>query len=386
MRFDRPMAMLRVMNDHRTTTFDPVCLALPLGRHQPREGDADRTRAPRPPAPAPVPGRMNAVTYRRYGGPEVLEYGERPRPAPGRGDVLVAVRAASINAADYRMMRADPFLVRLANGLRRPVKMQVLGADVAGVVAAVGDGVTGVAVGDRVMGCAPAHTRAAFAEYACLPQTALVTMPDGMAFVDAAAVPLAGIAALQAIRDRARVRPGQSVLVHGAGGGVGTLTVQIAVAMGARVSAVCGPRSVELVASLGASRVIDYSEQDFADESASYDVILGVNGYRSLAEYRRALNPGGRYVMIGGTNRQIFEALLLGRLRFLFRGKTADVVTIDDSLRATDLRQLRDFLVGGQIRPVIDRTFALGDVAAAMRYVEGGHVAGKVVLTVSPAA
>lgn len=325
---------------------------------------------------------MKAIVYMRYGGPEVLEYSELEKPVPARGEVLVRVRASSVNAADYRTMRADPFLVRLQNGLSKPRKVSVLGSDVAGVVEDLGEGVTHFSVGDEVFGLTLHDGMGAFAEYAAVSGAVLVPIPAGMSFEEAAALPLAGVTALQAVRDLGGVQSGQSVLVQGAGGGVGTLVVQIAKARGAEVTAVCGEGGVELVSSLGAEHVVDYRKQDFSQEGRRYDVILGVNGYHSLSEYRDCLNPGGRYVMIGGTNRQIFESLLFGRASFMFSGKAASVLTIDHSRRGTDLLQLRELLSDGRIRPVIDRCFALEEVADAVRYVEKGHVRGKVVITV----
>lgn len=325
---------------------------------------------------------MKAIVYLHYGGPEVLEYSEIEKPAPDKGEVLLRVRATSVNAADYRVMRADPFLARLENGLFKPKKMQILGCDVAGVVEEVGADVTRFAVGDKVFGDALHDGMGAFAEYVCLRESVLASSPESMGFEEAAAVPLAGVTALQGIRDLGDVQPGQSVLVQGAGGGVGTFVVQIAKAKGAEVTAVCGAGSAELVSSLGADRVIDYAKEDFTQESRKYDVILGVNGYHSLAEYKRCLNAGGRYVMIGGANKQIFESLLLGRFSFMFSGKTMSLLNIDEALLATDLLQLRELLSSGKLRPVIDRTFVLDETADAIRYVEKGHVRGKVVITV----
>lgn len=329
---------------------------------------------------------MKAVVYERYGGPEVLRYTEIEKPAPGEGEVLVRVRASSVNAADYRMMRADPFLVRLENGLLRPTKARVLGSDVAGVVEEVGSGVTQFKAGDRVFGNSFHSGLGAFAEYVCVSEGTLVSLPTGLSSEEAAVVPLAGITAVQGIRDLGDVQAGQSILVHGAGGGVGTFAVQIARARGAEVTAVCGAGSAELVASLGADRVLDYAKEDFAREGLSYDVILAVNGYRSLADYRRCLKSGGRYIMIGGANRQIFEALLLGRLRFLRSGKTVRVLTLDQARYGTDLLQLSDLLRDGALRPVIDRTFPLEETAEAIRYAEAGHVRGKVGITVPTGA
>lgn len=246
---------------------------------------------------------MKAITYHRYGGPEVLEYGDVARPTAAEGQVLVRVHATSINAADYRLMRADPFLVRMTKGLRRP-RLPILGVDVAGVIEAVGPGAQRFHVGDEVFGETP-HG-GCFAEYVAVDEDALGAKPEGISFEQAAAVPLAGVTALQGLRDKGEVAAGTAVLVQGAGGGVGTFAVQVATALGATVTAVCGPASADLMADLGADHVIDYTTEDFAASGRRYDVIVGINGHRSLGDYRRCLNPGGRYVMVGGANAQIF--------------------------------------------------------------------------------
>lgn len=326
---------------------------------------------------------MRAMIYQRYGGPEVLELAEREKPAPRAGEVLVRVHAASVNAADYRLMRADPFLARLDNGLFTP-KKQVLGVDIAGVVEAVGPGVTALVPGQSVFGDTFKDGLGGFADYVRLRESSLVTMPEGLSFEEAAAVPLAGATALQAVRDAAAVQPGQSVAIQGAGGGVGTFLVQLAKARGATVTAVCGASSAGLVTELGADRVVDYAQEDFTAGAAQYDVIFGVNGYHPLAHYKRALKPGGLYLMIGGKNAQIFEALLQGQLRFLFSGKRVRVLTLDDARRPQDLRELRELLASKRLRAVIDRVFKLEELADAVRYVERGHVRGKVVVALGP--
>jgi len=326
---------------------------------------------------------MEAAVFERYGGPEVLELRRVVRPEPGPGQVRVRVRATSINAADYRLMRANPFLARLHLGLLRP-RRHILGMDVAGVVDAVGSGVTAFKPGDAVMGAAFFDGYGAFAEAVCVREDALVPLPRGLDFVQAAAMPLIGLTVLQALRDQLGVKPGQSVLVHGAGGGIGTLAVQLAHALGARVTAVCGPGSVALVRSLGADVVIDYSTSDFSAAGEQYDAILGVNGSRPLAEYLQHLKPGGTYLMVGGSSRQIFEALLRGPLatRFDRQGRKVRVLTLDGSRRAEGLAELRRLLEEGALKPVIDRVFPLREIRAAMQYVERGHVRGKVVLEV----
>ncbi|NUP10686.1 MAG: DUF2306 domain-containing protein [Polyangiaceae bacterium] len=333
-------------------------------------------------APLETTSLMRAVVHDRYGGPEVLRIEHVPRPKPAAGQVLVFVQAASVNARDYRLLRANPFLVRLYNGLFRP-RRSMLGADVAGIVVEIGAGITRLAIGDEIFGEALfADRQGTFAEYVCIREQAIAEKPQSISFIEAAAVPLAGITALQAVRDRAKVRPGQSVLVQGAGGGVGMFLVQIAKAYGAHVTAVCGPGSVELVRSLGADRVLDYTRDDLLFIDQRYDAIFGVNGFRPLGYYRERLMPTGTYVMVGGTNRQLFEALLFGKARFAAGERKIEVLTIDESLRAKDLEEIRGLLVDGRLRVVVDRAFSLEAAAEAFRYAEGGHVRGKVVLTV----
>ena len=331
--------------------------------------------------PADTPTTMKAITLAEYGGPEMLTYTDIPTPTPSAGQLLVRIEATSINAADYRMMRGNPFLVRFFAGLRRPTKVPVLGGDAAGVVAAVGDGVTDVAVGDRVF--AEVDKKGTFAEYAVIAADAVAPIPEGVSSIDAAAVPLAGRTALQAVRDKSEFEPGQSVLIQGAGGGVGTMTVQIAKARGAEVTAVCGPTSAAVAEEAGADRIIDYNVTDITEIDDRYDVIIAINGHHKLATYKQLLKPGGRYVMVGGDNRQIFEGLLMGKLAFARSDKTATVLTMDETIVGADMRELADMMAAGTLRPFIDRTYPLAETADAMRYVEAGHVPGKVVVTVT---
>ena len=324
---------------------------------------------------------MKAIVYQRYGGPEVLQLAEVGRPTPGPGQLLVKVHATSINAADYRLMRADPFLVRLMNGLFRPKKRRVLGQDVAGVVVGVGAGVSGFSIGDEVFGETPMHAEGAFAEYALVEPHSVAKKPAGVPFEQAAAVPLAGTTALQAMR-LAGVSPGKRTLIVGGGGGVGLFAVQIARVLGAHVTVVCGPRSVELVKSLGVPEVIDYSRQGFTEGHETWDAIVAVHGYHSLAAYRRHLAPGGRYVMVGGSGAQLFQALLFARPFFALGGKWGGALTIDEQRQLLDLEQLSTWLERGALRVVIDRRYELERAAEAMAHVESGHVRGKVVLSV----
>ena len=322
---------------------------------------------------------MKAIIHRKYGGPEVLQLVELARPKPGPGQVLVKVQATSINAADYRMMRADPFLVRLANGLFRPTKRRVLGSDAAGVVVELGAGVHDFRIGDEVYGGTALDAEGAFAEFALVRAHSLAKKPAGLTFQQAAAVPLAGTTALQALRE---VAAGSRVLIAGAGGGVGLFAVQIARVLGAHVTAVCGPRSVELVRSLGAHEVIDYSTRDFTCMGQTWDTIVAVNGYQPLSTYRRHLAAKGRYVMVGGSSAQLFEALLLARPYFALEGKRGGTLSFDARRQAEDLQQLARWLESGGLRVIIDQQFALERAAEAMAHVERGHVLGKVILNI----
>jgi len=320
---------------------------------------------------------MKAIVYERYGSPDMLKLQEMPKPTPGAGEVLVKLHATALNAADWHMLRADPFLVRFEAGLTAP-KRRVLGADIAGQVEAVGAGVTQFRPGDEVYGEITSCGWGGFAEYVCARETCLAPKPANLTWEEAAAVPMAAMTALQALRDKANVQAGQSVLIHGAGGGVGTFTVQLAKVFGAEVTAVCGPRNIQRVRDLGADHVIDYTQQDFAQGGQQYDVILAVNGSRALTDYRRALRPGGQYVMIGGSTGQMFQALLLGPLFSLAGGRKMGNLLAHVSQE--DLIYLRDLIEAGRITPIIDRCYPLEQVPDAMRYLEEGHAEGKIVI------
>ena len=302
---------------------------------------------------------MKAIIRKRYGGPEVLDLAEVEPPVPAPDEVLVRVVAASLNSADDRLMQADPFLVRLENGLTRPKKWFVLGGDVAGVVESVGERVERFAPGDAVFGTTFPDGLGALAELVRVREDTLVEKPASFGFEEAAAVPLAGITALQGLRDAGAVRSGESVLIQGAGGGVGHFAVQIARSLGARVTAVCGAGSIDLAKRGGAEEVIDYESEDFTKSGRRWDVIVAVNGYHPLPSYKRCLEPGGRCVVIGGHNRVFFEAMFLGAAVFAFGGKSSKLLKIDDDRRGDDLARLREMLLGGELEPAIDRVFPM---------------------------
>lgn len=323
---------------------------------------------------------MKAVVFTEYGSTDVLRFTVVDKPVPADNEVLVRVCASSVNAADWRMMRADPFLVRLYAGLFRPKRFQTLGADIAGRVEAVGRNVTQFKPGDEVFGDVFASGFGGFAEYKCARENELVLKPVNLSFGEAAAVPLAALTALHGLRDMGQIQAGQKVLINGASGGVGTYAVQLAKHFGAEVTAVCSAAKAEQARSLGADHVIDYAQEDFTRGGKQYDLILAVNGSRSIFDYKRALSPRGIYVMAGGKATQLFQALLLGPWLSLFGQQKLGALSSQPNQK--DLRYMKELLESGKVKPVIDRRYPLSQVADAIRYVEAGHARGKVVINV----
>lgn len=323
---------------------------------------------------------MKAIAHDRYGDADVLEFRDVERPEPGEGQVLLRVTAASVNPLDWHFMTGTPYLVRLVAGLRRP-KSPSLGADVAGVVEAVGSGVTRIQVGQRVFGIAQTGS---FAEYAVTKETALLEIPDSMTDAEAAAIPVAGVTALQGLRDHGGVEAGQRVLVNGAAGGVGTFAVQLAAAMGAEVTGVCSARNVEMVRRLGAARVVDYQSEDVVD-GTRYDVMIDNVGNRSIAECRRLLTPTGTYVMISGPkdNKLLdpFRRLIAMRLRFVVGKQRFANFTAKEEF--SELAELVRYVHAGQLSPEIERHYPLADTAEAMRYLATSHARAKLVIDVA---
>jgi NADPH:quinone reductase-like Zn-dependent oxidoreductase len=324
---------------------------------------------------------MKAIRYHRYGSPDVLEYTDVETPVPGDDEVLVRVRAASVNPFDWHLMRGAPFLARLMAGMRRP-KDPRLGADLAGVVEAVGKNVTQFGPGDEVFGAA----KGAYAEYTCARGDKLAPKPANATFEQAAAIPIAGLTALQALRDKGHLQPGQSVptsvLINGAAGGVGTFAVQIARAFGAEVTGVCSTKNVELVRSLGAAHVVDYTREDFTQSSRRYDVIVDCIGNHSLTACRRVMSRRGFYVVVGGPDGGWLSPLpFILRLLLLSRFVSQTLSLIMASLNPADLTVLKELIEAGKVTPHIDRTYPLSDAAEAIRYVETKHARGKVALT-----
>ncbi len=319
---------------------------------------------------------MKAIVRETYGPPDVLHVEDVPLPALRDGDVLVSVHAASANAGDWHLLRGTPLPFRLVAGLRTP-NFKIIGTDVAGRVEAVGRSVTQFRPGDEVFGELSRCGFGAYAEFAAVPEKALALKPANLSFEEAATLPTAGCTALQGLR-KGRIHRARRVLINGASGGVGTFAVQIAKTFGAEVTAVCSTRHVEMVRSIGADHVIDYTKDDFAAHGHRYDLILAANGDRSIWDYRRALSADGCYAMTGGSNRQFTDALLLGPLLSIGRQRFGNVLVKPNQ---ADLLVLKELCEAGKVRPVIDRRFPLREVSSAVRYVEDGHARGKVVVT-----
>lgn len=313
-----------------------------------------------------------------FGDADELELRTVPTPSPGDGEVLIRVATASVNPLDWHFMTGTPYVVRLVAGIRRP-RQEVRGADVAGTVAAIGTDVEGLAPGDRVMGAA----RGSFAEWTLAKPASLALLPQGVSFADAAAMPIAAITALQALRDQAGVQPGHRVLVNGAAGGVGTFAMQLAVAMGAEVTGVCSTHNVEMVLGLGAQRVVDYTAEDWIDGN-QYDAIIDNVGNRSLGDCVRLLADGGRYVMVSGPkdNRWLdpFRRLVAGKICFMRSGRTFHQFTANEN--SADLNELLRYVEAGQLHSVIDRRVTLDDVPDVLRYLGTGHARAKIVVEV----
>lgn len=325
--------------------------------------------------PAAAPS-MNAVVRERYGEAEVLEVRTMPRPTPGPDQVLLRVLAAGINPAEYHLMTGTPFLVRLVAGIRRP-KDLTLGLDVCGVVEAVGASVTTHQVGDTVYGAADGS----YAEFAVADAARVNRLSADMIPEQGAGVAMAAVTALQGLRDKLAIEPAQQVLINGASGGVGTFAVQIAKSLGAEVTGVCSARNVELVRSLGADHVIDYTETDFTDGPARYDAILDNVGSHSFRRYRNVLNPGGAVAMVGGKKDGLLgpiPSILSAKLQALVSSHRAIMFVAEETPEALDA--LHDLFEQGALRTVVDRTYPLSEAAEAMRYLATQRARGKVIL------
>jgi NADPH:quinone reductase-like Zn-dependent oxidoreductase len=319
---------------------------------------------------------MKAWVYDRYGSPDVLEWADVEAPTPKDDEVLIRVHAAGLNAADWRMLRGDPKLIRLMQGPRRPRRRTTVGSDVAGVVGSVGAAVTRVRPGDEVFaeigtgGCA---------ELVAVAEGRVAAKPSTLTFEQAAAVPMAGLTALQTLRDRGRLSAGRHVLVSGASGGVGTFTVQLAKALGAEVTGVCSARNVDLIRSIGADHVVDYASEDVTRGTQRFDLVVDIAGTHPLRHYERVLNRGGTYVLVGSVSGRFLRPIVYGKLLSLVSGRRFTSMTAKPI--AEDLTYLAELIDAGRIAPVIVRTYPMDEVPDAMRSLEGGHVPGKLVVS-----
>jgi NADPH:quinone reductase-like Zn-dependent oxidoreductase len=332
------------------------------------------------PAPA-LPSNttaMKAIVYRCYGSPDVLKVENVEKPTAADNEVLIKVHAASVNPLDWHFMRGMPYFMRLQAGMGAP-KDTRLGVDFAGTIEAAGKNVKRFKPGDEVFGGADG----AFAEYVAVPEDdALALKPSNISFEQAASVPIAALTALQALRDKGRLQPGQKVLINGASGGVGTFAVQIAKSFGADVTGVCSTRNVDMVRSIGADHVIDYTQEDFTASGIHYDLIIDTVGNHSLPQYRRALTPTGIFVVVGGPNDGHWIGPMTGFINAKLLSPFVSQTFVPFLARLTqkDLSNVADLMQAGKVTPVIDRSYKLSEVPAAMRYLEQGHARGKVVI------
>jgi NADPH:quinone reductase-like Zn-dependent oxidoreductase len=322
---------------------------------------------------------MKAIVYERYGLPDVLEIKEVNKPTPRDHEVLVKVHAASINDWDWGLLRGTPFANRLiVSGLLKP-KIKILGCDIAGRVESVGRNVKQFQLGDEVFGDISGCGFGAFAEYVCARENALVLKPASMTFEEAAAMPQAAILALQGLRDKGQIQPGQKVLINGAGGGAGTFAVKIAKSFRAIVTGVDSTRKLDIMRSIGADHVIDYTQEDFTKNDQHYDLILDFAAYHSIFNYKRALSPKGIYVMVGGSTRIFQQVLFLGPLITVNTSKKMGVLMHKPN---KDLAFMVKLFEAGKVKPVIDKRYPLSKVREALRYFGAGNARGKVVITV----
>ncbi|KQX68220.1 NAD(P)-dependent alcohol dehydrogenase [Paenibacillus sp. Root444D2] len=321
---------------------------------------------------------MKAIVYAKYGTTDVLKLKEVEKPTPKDNEVLIKVHAASVNSWDWDLLRGVPFMVRLG-GVLKP-KYNILGADIAGRVVAVGKDIKQLLPGDEVFGDISGCSWGGFAEFVCARENVLTLKPASMTFEEAAAIPQAAVLALQGLRDKGQIQKGQKVLINGAGGGVGTFAVQIAKSFGAEVIGVDSTMKLDMLKSIGADHVIDYTQVDFTKNGQRYDLILDVAGYRSIFNYKRALSPKGTYVMVGGSMSRIFQVMFLGPWISMIGGKKMGILIHKPN--KNDQSFMKELLEAGKVVPVIDRRFPLSEVAEALQYLGEGHAKGKIVISV----
>ena len=321
---------------------------------------------------------MKAIVYERYGSPDVLELKEVEKPVPKDNEILIKVYAASVNDWDWGLLRGKPFVNRLLFGLLKP-KIKILGVDIAGQVEAVGRNVKKFQPGDEVFGDISGCGWGGFAEYVCALENALSLKPASITFEEAAAVPQAAVLALQGLRDKRQIQPGQKILINGAGGGAGTFAVQIAKSFGAEVTGVDSTSKLDMMRSIGADQVIDYTREDFTKNGQRYDLILDFAAYHSIFDYKRALSPKGIYVMVGGSSARIFQVMFLGPWISMTGSKKMGILMHKPN---KDLAFMKELFEAGKVVPIIDRRYPLNETAEALRYFGEGHARGKVVITV----
>lgn len=321
---------------------------------------------------------MKAIVYERYGSPDVLELKEVEKPVPKDNEILIKVYAASVNDWDWGLLRGKPFVNRLLFGLLKP-KIKILGVDIAGQVEAVGRNVKKFQPGDEVFGDISGCGWGGFAEYVCALENALSLKPASITFEEAAAVPQAAVLALQGLRDKRQIQPGQKVLINGAGGGAGTFAVQIAKSFGAEVTGVDSTSKLDMMRSIGADQVINYTREDFTKNGQRYDLILDFAAYHSIFDYKRALSPKGIYVMVGGSSARIFQVMFLGPWISMTGSKKMGILMHKPN---KDLAFMKELFEAGKVVPIIDRRYPLNETAEALRYFGEGHARGKVVITV----
>ena len=324
---------------------------------------------------------MKAVVYTKYGPPDVLQLIEVEKPAPKDNEVLIKVHAVSLNGSDWEGLRGKPLYARMG-GLRKPSE-GILGSDIAGRIERIGKNIRQFQPGDEVFG-ETLRYKGGFAEYVCVPERGLARKPTGMTFEQAAAIPQGAVIALQGIRDKGQVQPGQNVLINGAGGSAGTFAVQLAKYYGAEVTGVDNTGKLDFMRSLGADHVIDYTREDFTKNGKQYDLILDVVAHRSVFAYRRALKPAGSYFAVGGSVAVLFQILLLGPWIRRTTGKNIRILAVQPNSK--DLVFITELYEAGKIVPVIDRRYPLSEVPEALRYLGAGHARGKVVITVEHSA
>lgn len=316
---------------------------------------------------------MKAIVYSKFGSPDVLRLVDIDKPVPKAGEILIKVQAVSVNAYDWRHIRADPFLIRfMGGGIIKP-KHPILGADIAGLVEECGKNAKLFKPGDKVFGeCA----YGGFAEYVCVDEKRLVSKPKSLSFEEAAAAPMAALTALQGLRDNGKIREGQKVLINGASGGVGSYAVQIAKSFNAEVTGVCSTSKTDFVRSLGADHVIDYNKEDISQIDEKFDLIFDIAAYKSFSHYKKILKPGGEYVVAGGSISRIFQTMF----KSMLGAKNIGIMVA--SINQADMLEIKRLLESGRIKSMVDKTYPLKETAKAVSYLENGHVRGKVVVII----